>query len=130
MKRALWAMCGLGLVACGGGARYAMLPEFQAAEPAPAEALSREAYDHRVDSPFQPVGTSPLSTFSIDVDTASYANVRRFLRNGALPPPDAARIEELINYFDYDYRAPTGPEPFSISAEVSASPSPRSVSSA
>ena len=56
---------------------------------------------------FARVTTDPLSTFSIDVDTASYANVRRFLNGGALPPPDAVRIEELINYFRFDYPRPT-----------------------
>ncbi|HYO25324.1 MAG TPA: VWA domain-containing protein [Lacipirellulaceae bacterium] len=64
-----------------------------------------------------------LSTFSIDVDTASYANVRQFLLQGSrLPPPDAVRIEELVNYFDYDYAGPTGDEPFASNVEVAACP--------
>ena len=65
---------------------------------------------------------NPLSTFSIDVDTASYANVRRFLKGGQLPPRDAVRVEELINYFRYDYPPPAGDAPFSASVEVAACP--------
>lgn len=64
----------------------------------------------------------PLSTFSIDVDAASYSNVRRFIQNGQPVPKDAVRIEEMINYFDYDYAQPTGDDPFSIYTEVSAAP--------
>ncbi len=64
----------------------------------------------------------PLSTFSIDVDAASYSNVRRFIQNGQPIPKDAVRIEEMINYFDYDYAQPTGDDPFSIYTEVSAAP--------
>lgn len=62
------------------------------------------------------------STFSIDVDTASYANVRRFLRDGDLPPADAVRIEELVNYFPYDYALPKGEHPFAVDVEVGAAP--------
>ncbi len=76
-----------------------------------------------IDEPgFVSVTSAPLSTFSIDVDTASYANVRRFLREGALPPADAVRIEELINYFDYDYPRPAADEPFSIVTEIADCP--------
>lgn len=64
----------------------------------------------------------PLSTFSIDVDAASYSNVRRFIQSGQQVPKDAVRIEEMINYFDYDYAQPTGDDPFSIYTEVSAAP--------
>ena len=64
----------------------------------------------------------PLSTFSIDVDTASYANVRRFLASGRLPPPDAVRIEELVNYFRYDYPQPDGDRPFSVAVEAAECP--------
>ena len=63
-----------------------------------------------------------LSTFSVDVDTASYTNVRRFLNDGHLPPADAVRIEELINYFDYDYSGPEGNQPFSIDVELNRCP--------
>jgi Ca-activated chloride channel family protein len=64
----------------------------------------------------------PLSTFSVDVDAASYGNVRRFIVEGQLPPVDAVRIEELINYFDYDYPDPRGQHPFSITTEVAECP--------
>lgn len=73
-----------------------------------------EQYDRIYESRFLAVTDNPLSTFSIDVDTASYANVRRFLQAGQLPPEDAVRIEELINYFAYDYPQPEGDAPFSI----------------
>lgn len=65
---------------------------------------------------------NPLSTFSIDVDVASYANVRRFIQAGQRPPKDAVRIEEMINYFDYDYDAPTGKDPFAVVTEISTAP--------
>ncbi len=81
-----------------------------------------EQYDRIVDNPFRPVEKQPLSTFSIDVDTASYANMRRFLREGRLPPPDAVRIEEMINYFTYDYPQPSGKTPFSVNMEVAQCP--------
>ncbi len=64
----------------------------------------------------------PLSTFAIDVDAASYSNVRRFINNGQRPPKDAVRIEEMLNYFDYDYPAPDGQKPFSIYTEVGPAP--------
>lgn len=63
-----------------------------------------------------------LSTFSIDVDTASYANARRYLRNGQLPPPNSIRVEEFINYFSYDYAGPTSNEPFAVHSEITNSP--------
>jgi Ca-activated chloride channel homolog len=64
----------------------------------------------------------PLSTFSIDVDAASYSNIRRFLNNGQEPPKDAVRIEEMVNYFNYDYLAPMADKPFSVNTEVSVAP--------
>lgn len=84
--------------------------------------FNTEAYSHIDENPFFEVARAPLSTFSIDVDTASYSNTRRFLKNGQLPPRDAVRIEELINYFSYDYPQPAGDAPFSITSEVSACP--------
>ncbi|HLL14941.1 MAG TPA: VWA domain-containing protein [Pyrinomonadaceae bacterium] len=84
--------------------------------------FNTEAYKHIDENPFFEVARAPLSTFSIDVDTASYSNTRRFIRDGQLPPKDAVRIEELINYFSYDYPQPAGDAPFSINAEVSACP--------
>ncbi|HLL71881.1 MAG TPA: VWA domain-containing protein [Pyrinomonadaceae bacterium] len=84
--------------------------------------FNTEAYSHIDENPFFEVARAPLSTFSIDVDTASYSNTRRYLRDGQLPPKDAVRIEELINYFSYDYPQPSNDAPFSINAEVSACP--------
>lgn len=84
--------------------------------------FNREGYDGIVENPFVGVTDEPLSTFSIDVDTASYSNVRRLLRDGGHVPRDAVRIEEMINYFRYDYPNPTGPEPFSVNTEVSSAP--------
>lgn len=83
---------------------------------------NREAYDRIRDNPFMLVRQEPLSTFSIDVDTASYANVRRYLQQNQLPPPDAVRIEELVNYFDYAYEAPQGERPFSVSVDLAQCP--------
>lgn len=76
--------------------------------------FNTEDYHHRIDNRFLTVAANPLSTFAIDVDAASYANVRRFLTQGQLPPADAVRIEELVNYFAYDYPAPEGDQPFAI----------------
>ena len=81
-----------------------------------------ESYDHIDENGFKHVSADPLSTFSVDVDTASYANVRRFLREGRLPEPGAVRVEELINYFRLPYAEPDGPEPFSITTELAECP--------
>jgi Ca-activated chloride channel family protein len=81
-----------------------------------------EAYGHRKDNDYLRVADHPLSTFSIDVDTASYANVRRFLMQGRRPPADAVRIEELVNYFPYRYAPPTGNAPFAAHLEVASAP--------
>jgi Ca-activated chloride channel family protein len=83
---------------------------------------SRARYAHVEENPFRRVSSAPLSTFSIDVDTASYANVRRFLNDGGLPPRDAVRIEEMINYFRFDYPSPPSGVPFSVTTEMSQSP--------
>lgn len=83
---------------------------------------SGEAYASIVENPFARVTAMPLSTFGIDVDTASYSNVRRFLQQGSLPPADAVRIEELINYFAYAYPEPAGPHPVSVHAESGTCP--------
>ena len=81
-----------------------------------------EQYDQIVENPFLPAKDYALSTFSIDVDTASYANMRRFLTQGTLPPPSAVRIEELINYFTYDDPQPAGDAPFSVNMELAQCP--------
>ena len=83
----------------------------------------RDQYEDVDPNPVKLVSEEPVSTFSIDVDTASYANVRRFLEDGVLPPKDAVRIEELINYFDYTYPQPAeGEAPFSTQVNVMPSP--------
>ncbi len=84
--------------------------------------FNRERYDHIVDNPFVRVDTDPRSTFSIDVDTASYALMRRHLNEGKLPPKGAVRIEEMLNYFSYEYPEPTGPHPFSVTTDVASAP--------
>jgi Ca-activated chloride channel family protein len=86
------------------------------------EAANGERYAEIEENPFLETARAPLSTFSIDVDTASYANVRRYLNDGQLPPKDAVRIEELVNYFEYDYPQPAGDLPFSVNTEVAAAP--------
>lgn len=88
----------------------------------PLPVASGERYEEIEETGFRSVKDYPLSTFSIDVDTASYANVRRFLNDGMLPPPDAVRIEEMINYFSYDYVQPEGAVPFSINMELAECP--------
>lgn len=86
------------------------------------EDYNTEEYDRIYENPFLKAITNPLSTFSIDVDTASYSNVRRFIQGGQMPYPDAVRIEELVNYFTYDYPEPDGEHPFSFFTEISMSP--------
>lgn len=82
----------------------------------------REQYAHLADNPIHAVASDPVSTFSIDVDTGGYANVRRFLNDGQLPPKDAVRLEELVNYFPYAYPLPQGDVPFGIGTELARSP--------
>jgi Ca-activated chloride channel family protein len=101
-------------------------PVMAAPMPAPG-AVADSAYDTEEyallrENPFRDPSLHPLSTFGIDVDPASYANVRRFLSEGRLPPKDAVRIEELVNYFDYDYPSPAGEHPFSVTTEVAPAP--------
>jgi Ca-activated chloride channel homolog len=97
------------------------------APPAPGQAtvdagFNTDEYNKITENEFKDVRQNPLSTFSIDVDKASYANVRSYLNGGLLPPPDAVRIEELINYFSYDYPEPSGEHPFSITTELTGTP--------
>lgn len=86
------------------------------------ESSNTESYDNVTDNAFLTVRDNPLSTFSIDVDTASYSNVRRFLTNNQRPPKGSVRIEELVNYFPYTYPQPQGEDPFSCTMEVAACP--------
>jgi Ca-activated chloride channel family protein len=92
----------------------AKISESDAFAHADTTAFNTEDYDPIVENPFVAVKQEPLSTFSIDVDEASYSNIRRYLENGSLPPAGAVRIEEMINYFDYDYAKPTGDDAFSL----------------
>jgi len=83
---------------------------------------STESYSSIVENGFKWAVDEPLNTFSIDVDRASYSNFRRFINNGSLPPVDAVRIEEMINYFDYDYESPKGNDPVKIFTEMAPAP--------
>jgi len=89
---------------------------------APDVVHNTEEYGRFQENPFLKVVDNPLSTFSIDVDRASYSNVRRYLNAGQRPPRDAVRIEELINYFTFDYPDPHGADPFSVTTEVASCP--------
>jgi Ca-activated chloride channel family protein len=90
--------------------------------PHPPIESNNEDYAKIVENGFKNPFADPLSTFSIDVDAASYSNVRRFLNHGQMPPKDAVRIEEMVNYFNYDYKQPNGDDPFSINTELASSP--------
>jgi len=106
---------------------------FDAAAPAPSRAVSRgeappsyeanrERYGKIDDNPVKVVAEEPVSTFSIDVDTGSYANVRRMLTHGQLPPNDAVRVEEMINYFPYHYALPRDDKPFAVHIALAPAP--------
>lgn len=82
----------------------------------------REQYQALADNPIHSVAETPVSTFSADVDTGAYANVRRLLNQGRLPPQGAVRLEEMVNYFPYDYALPTDGSPFGVTTELAASP--------
>jgi Ca-activated chloride channel family protein len=85
-------------------------------------AEQREQYQALADNPIHSVAQAPVSTFSADVDTGAYANVRRLLNQGRLPPEGAVRLEEMVNYFPYDYALPTDGSPFGVTTELAASP--------
>ncbi|MGD2133450.1 MAG: VWA domain-containing protein [Maricaulaceae bacterium] len=91
-------------------------------QPLPGD-IDRERYEEVETNPIKLVSEEPVSTFSVDVDTASYAVARRYLQSGEAPPSDAIRVEELINYFDYDYALPDSrQQPFSVNAAVAPTP--------
>jgi len=95
---------------------------------APSESTDRENYAHFDDNPVKRVSEHPVSTFSIDVDTGSYSNVRRMLNYGQLPQHDAVRIEEMLNYFTYDYPLPDSLDPpFKVTTEIAPTPSEENV---
>lgn len=95
-------------------------PTFSAYEQQPQ--WNTEEYDAINENIFHDVIRNPLSTFSIDVDAASYSNIRRFINNGQRPPKDAVRIEDMVNYFNYDYDQPTDEHPFNVITEISTAP--------
>lgn len=88
----------------------------------PEAPFNTEEYDGITENIFHDALHSPLSTFSIDVDAASYSNIRRFIQGGQRPPQDAVRIEEMVNYFHYEYPQPSEEDPFSINTEISTAP--------
>lgn len=88
----------------------------------PKDDFNREGYDNISENKFLKASDNPLSTFSIDVDAASYSNMRRFINQGQIPPAGAIRIEEMVNYFKYEYPQPMNNEPFSINTEISDAP--------
>ncbi|WP_425510039.1 vWA domain-containing protein [Xanthomonas melonis] len=90
--------------------------------PAAAPVENRETYQTLSDNPIVQAAENPVSTFSIDVDTGSYSNVRRYLTSGSLPPVDAVRVEEMINYFRYDDPAPRDGQPFAVRTELAPAP--------
>ncbi len=102
--------------------RMASMPASMFLQPMPGD-VNTENYSHRDTNPVQLASEQPVSTFSIDVDTSSYTNVRRMLNAGMLPPADAVRAEEFINYFDYGYKPPaTREQPFSVTTELAPAP--------
>jgi len=102
---------------------YAIVPPSDMMPPVYQQPHDTERYQHQQDNPVRLVTEHPVSTFSIDVDTGAYANMRRFINEGRLPPQDAVRVEEMINYFDYDYAPPANREtPFRVATEVAAAP--------
>lgn len=88
----------------------------------PSGEFNTAAYDHILENAFLDAKDNPLSTFSIDVDTASYSNVRRFINEGSFPPKDAVRVEEMINYFTYDYAQPSDGKPFAVHVDAVSCP--------
>jgi len=109
-------------MSAGGGGKGRRHASGGALRMAPAPRMNTEDYAHIKDNAFRPVVDQPLSTFSVDVDTASYANMRRFIDQGVKPPADAVRIEELVNYFTYTYPQPRSDAPFSVYTEVATAP--------
>lgn len=104
--------------------RMAVMPTLMPAPmPLPVpDQPSNERYGQISDNPIHRVAEAPVSTFSVDVDTGSYSNVRRLLNGGALPPSDAVRVEELINYFPYDYALPRDGRPFAVHTALAPAP--------
>jgi len=108
------------LVSASPATAFQQRADFQATQIVPGEG---ENYIATSDSPVRQVAEAPVSTFSIDVDTGAYSNIRRFLMNGQMPPKDAVRVEEMINYFSYDYPGPdAGGDPFRVTTAAEKTP--------
>ncbi|HWB77380.1 MAG TPA: VWA domain-containing protein [Nannocystaceae bacterium] len=118
-KSGLYAMRGPDLRVSNSGVQYEVAPD---AADTPESVRGGEGYAEIAEQAFVATREDNRSTFAIDVDTASYSNVRRFVAEGHLPPPEAVRIEELVNYFDYEYAQPDGEVPFSVTSEVGPCP--------
>jgi Ca-activated chloride channel family protein len=103
-------------------ARMAVMPSLMPAPMPVPDQPPNERYGQISDNPIHRVAEAPVSTFSVDVDTGSYSNVRRLLNGGALPPADAVRVEELINYFPYDYALPRDGRPFAVHTALAPAP--------
>ena len=103
-------------------ARPMLISGSNSIEAADEQQYNTETYDEIIENDFQNALANPKSTFSIDVDTASYSNVRRFINDGKRPPEGAVRIEEMINYFDYQYDEPESERPFSVHLDLSKCP--------
>src|SRR5262245_65550954 len=110
---------GLLLLACGCVSGYG---KWDSRPPSPPEIPADETYGHVREGRPLDADAKPRSTFSIDIDTASYSNVRRFLGEGRMPPPDAVRIEELVNYFPYGYDGPRGDAPLAVHVDAALCP--------
>ncbi len=108
--------------AMGASYEYEMAPSIASQDMYQQPQYNTEEYDAIQENIFHDALRNPLSTFSIDVDAASYSNMRRFINNGQRPPKDAVRIEEMVNYFDYDYAQPNDEHPFNIITEISSAP--------
>lgn len=104
------------------GAAFKVMSDMSVSRIYAGDVMNTEEYEEMEENGFKTVGDHPMSTFSIDVDAASYSNMRRFINKGELPPAEAIRTEELINYFSYNYPRPTGNDPVRITAEVGACP--------
>lgn len=129
-KRSSWIILLLSILGCSvvgcnqGSSRSVAIPSSKSSVQADnsSKVVGSEEYRHFEENPFVDALTESISTFSVDVDTASYSNVRRLLRGGSMPPPGAVRIEELINYFDYDRGEVGGVHPLAVTTELAECP--------
>lgn len=143
MKREYWLGCAIFLMGCSNGSlvRSSDSKAFPAASPAaqsgaphydselglldrdgPAATPDAAKFEHAPENQWRNPASSPLSTFAVDVDTASYSLIRGFLKRNELPPPEAVRLEEMVNYFPYNYTAPANQDPFAVNLEMADCP--------